>query len=243
MTGADADAEEEREESGKQGSVFVAIDDAGLSLKPRAERAISRLALAESKGRKFRYLLQTCLLYTAFIAYRAYRGFFVILPAVFRSVYERLERAVETAPFDDSSSPSAAVAAKGAADDDINPDTGKVRWRTRITVSVLASIVTASYVVGGAARVLGRFVSSLAETSSVPESFQAAANQQEVNESKILRRLSIRGETSDDQGKGGGGRRVNGTSQDADEQQPGSDDSNDDATSGGGGGKYSDLAP
>jgi hypothetical protein len=243
MTGADSDGEEEGRKPSS--SLFVAIDDAGLSLKPRAEQAISRLALAESKGRKLRYLLQTCLLYTAFIVYRAYRGFFVILPAVFRSVYVRLERAVEAAPFEDSSSASSSAAASLDDDsDDINPETGKVRWRTRVTVSVLASIVTASYVLGGAARVLGRFVSSLAETSSVPESFQAAAAQQEVNESKILRRLSV----GDEGDKGMGERRglVNGTHQDSadDEQRPNtSGDDSDDATSEGSGGRYSDLAP
>jgi hypothetical protein len=99
-------------------------------------------------------------------------------------------------------------------------------------------------VVGGAARVLGRFVSSLAETSSVPESFQAAAAQQEVNESKILRRLSVGDEG--DKGMGGRRGRVNGTRQDSadDEQRPNtSGDDGDDATSGGSGRRYSDLAP
>lgn len=237
MTGADSNGEEEG--SGRS-SLLVAIDDAGLSLKPRAEKAIAKLALAESRGRKLKYLLQTCLLYAAFILYRAYRGLFVILPAVFRSVYERLERAVEAAPFDDGSSSTASkTTASGAAavvDDDINPATGKVRWRTRITVSVLASIVTASYVVGGAARVAARFVSSLAQTSSVPESFQAAAREQEGNEGKILRRLAI----SVADGSGGSSR-VNGTTQNGDSDKPDiSSSSDDEATSGG---RYSDLAP
>lgn len=212
MTGIDSD--------GEKRSLLATIDDAGLSLKPRAETAIAKLALAETRGRKVKFLVQTCLLYTGFILYRAYRGFFVILPAVFRKVYQTLERAVDSAPFDNGDVPSTSVSRKSDNDenDDINPETGKVRWRTRVTVSILASIVTASYVVGGAIRVASRFTRNLLSTSNVSESLQAAAEEQEENETKIMRRLTINFETN--------GGKINGTT---------NDDKSD--------GKFSDLAP
>jgi hypothetical protein len=246
LTGIDSSGEDESGgdksiEKGRSASVVAkkslleAIDDAGLSLKPRAEKAVAKLALAESRGRKLRYLIQTCLLYLGFITYRAYRGFFVILPAVFRRVYERLERAVDGAPFDgDGNSEAGDADAFGAAAAalDADPATGQVRWRTRVTVSVLAFIVTASYVVGGAIRVAARFASSLLKTSDVSESLQAAAREQEENESKILRRLTIAvNNASLDAGK------VNGTTSRGSSRDSADDERPDGST------RYSDLAP
>jgi len=168
-------------------SLFRALDQFGLSLKPRAVKAGAKVARSDKKFTKFVYLLQSCMFYSLFILYRGYRGFFVILPAVFREVYRKLETAVDDRPFLDDDDDKNDGGGSIVADDDINPATGKVRWRTRVTVSVLASIVTVSYVLGGAIRVLSRLFTSLIQTSNVSGSFAAAAMEQEANESKILR--------------------------------------------------------
>jgi hypothetical protein len=233
---SDAGSKERRSTS--KSSLLAAIDDAGLSLKPRAEKAVARLALSQSRGRKAGYLVQSSLLYVGFILYRAYRGFFVILPEVFRRVYDRLERAVDAAPFDDSGKSKSSSNAQSSAED-VDPETGRVRWRTRLTVSVLASIVTTSYVVGGAVRVGARFVSSLLGTSSVSESFRAAAVEQEDNESKILRKLSI---PVDVGGGTYGGAKINGTVNDGSNRE-GDGEDNGDTKPDSSNSKFSDLAP
>lgn len=84
--------------------------------------------------------------------------------------------------------------------DDVNPKTGKLRLRTVATVSILASIVTLSYTLTGALRVLGSFVRSMTKTSSPSTSFLAAADEMETNESKIMsltKRKRVNGEALD----------------------------------------------
>jgi hypothetical protein len=159
-------------------SLFQVIDEAGLSLKPKAYRASEQASRASRQSEKLLYLIKTSLFYTMFIIYRGYRGIFVILPAVFQQVYQKLEAAVES-PFPDSNG--------GIGSDDINPATGRVRWRTRITVSILASFVTLSYVVQGGMRVALKFFKNLTKTSDVSGSFAAAAMEQEANEQNLVR--------------------------------------------------------
>jgi len=174
-------------------TMFAKIDEVGLSLKPKAVKASANMGLAESTSGKVLYLLQTCALYALFILYRAYRGFFVILPAVFKEVAAKMETAIEF-PFsdededeDDTTTTTTAVVTKP----DVNPETGRLRWRTRITVWVLASFVTATYVAAGAVRVASKFVRNLVGTKGdVPASFAAAAMEQEHNEDQILRRVA-----------------------------------------------------
>jgi hypothetical protein len=152
------------------------IDDAGMSLKPKAMEAKEKLTNLRKPSKKLRYTLQSCALFALFILYRAYRGFFVILPAVFREVYKTMEKTVES-PFSDLEEP---------VDLDVNPKTGKLRLRTAVTVSILAGIVTLSYTITGAFRVLASFVRTISKTSSPSLSFLAAANEMETNESKII---------------------------------------------------------
>ncbi|GKY91571.1 hypothetical protein MPSEU_000129000 [Mayamaea pseudoterrestris] len=158
-----------------QQSILQVIDRAGLSLKPKAYRASEQANLADKRSKKALFLAKTCLYYTMFIFYRAYRGIFVILPVVFRQVYQKLGNAVES-PFIDS-----------VGKDDVNPATGRVRLRTRITVSILASLVTLSYVIQGAFRVIMMFFRNLSKTSDVSGSFAAAAMEQEANERNLQR--------------------------------------------------------
>jgi hypothetical protein len=166
----------------KSRTILQTLDEAGQSLKPRAIKASAKASLMEKKGKKILYVLETCGLYSLFILYRAYRGFFVLLPAVFREVYTRMSTAVNS-PFESTDLEDSGDGYR----QDINPETGKLRWRTRLTVSFLAMIVTGSYVLGGAFRVLTMFVRTITQTSSVSGSFAAAADEQESNEDKIMR--------------------------------------------------------
>ena len=153
-------------------SLFQKLDYFGQSLKPRAVEKKGELAHASTRTKKLWLGTQTCALFMGFMLYRAYRGFFVLLPAVFREVYSKMETL--DSPFVDEPGQM-----------DINPETGKIRWRTRITVSVLAAMVTMTYVVGGMANVLAKFVKSLTQTSSPTLSFEAAANETQKYEVKI----------------------------------------------------------
>jgi hypothetical protein len=153
-------------------SLLKLVDEAGQGLKPKAVKANAKAMLTDARGQKLIYVLQSCLLFSLFIVYRAYRGIFVILPAVFRQVYQKMENIVDR-PFDDDSSVSAPK----------EPST----LRTRITVSLVAGVVTISYVVAGAVGVLFKFIRTMTATSDVSGSFAAAADEQEQNEDKISR--------------------------------------------------------
>ena len=106
----------------------------------------------------------------------------MILPAVFRSVYDTLEqsRAVDYAGlFNDADGDAS------NEKNDINPATGKVRWRTRITVSLLASLITLSYTISGAWRVFQKFVGAGASNFNMEKSLEVAADEVMRNEKKI----------------------------------------------------------
>ena len=131
------------------GSIWIKLNEAGMTLKPKAIAAKEKTESATSTAdQKLRYALQSSILYTLFIVYRAFRGFCVILPAVFNEVRRKLQIAVEQPLLD------AGLAVK----DDIDPKTGKVRLRTSMTVNFLASLVTIKYVVTGLFRVMGKFL-------------------------------------------------------------------------------------
>jgi hypothetical protein len=166
---------------------WQAIDDVGLDLKPRAARANAKAALAESKARKVRYLAQSCALYALFILYRAYRGFFVIIPIVFRETFRKLETAVEEDPFGDAEEETSSSSA--SALNETSSENVTFRWRTRITISALAAVLTASYVLGGAIRVMTKLIRSLFQGSNLVRSFSDAADTQERNEERILKRV------------------------------------------------------
>lgn len=143
--------------------LWAAIDEVGQGFKPRAVASSSKLAMAESKPLKLRYLLQTCAFFTLYTIYRGYRGFFVILPAVYREVVRKLQNAF-------------------ADDVEINGNDSAVDppgWQTRLTVRILAALVTAFYVCGGFLRIVKRFVQTLVE-GRVTDSFAAAAEEQEA---------------------------------------------------------------
>lgn len=164
----------------KNEGLLKKLDKYGQSLKPKAQQVEQKSMEATCMGiNKVGLKLKACLFYSLYMGYRGYRGFFVILPAVFREVFRRLETSVDFRVLDDNEDYNGEV--------DINPETGKMRWRTRITVSILAGIVTFSYVIGGLARVLMKFFRTIVKTSSLSGSFLAAADEVEGNEGRIMR--------------------------------------------------------
>lgn len=162
------------EAAAKEGTFLQTFDRFGLALKPKASQASAKSLVTEGKGRKFLYSAQSGVLYTLFILYRAYRGFFVILPAVFRQVFANLKNVVED-PFGVEGDNSQSI-----AKDNNHKSTPEVLgMRIKVTVGVLAAVLTITYVVTGGIRVLAKFLKGLG-TSDGP--FAAAAEEQEVNE-------------------------------------------------------------
>lgn len=103
--------------------------------------------------------VQANILWILYIIYRGYRGFFVILPAVFREVYRQLEES------------DLVVDVYGDEEEDekdyaVNDQQEKepMRLRTRITISVLSGILTLSYVVSGLMLVLGEMFAVFVRT-------------------------------------------------------------------------------
>jgi hypothetical protein len=155
-------------------SLAVAVNDLAQSLKPEAQKAKAKSAEATQKSKKIMYSLKSYCCYMLFILYRAYRGAFVLSPAVFRRVYAKLEDAIDSDLVNDNEIETYSS--------DTSP---KVSWRTRVTVSVLAGIVTFSYFLGGALRVVGKFFRTMANTTSAFKSFEAAADELVDSEGRV----------------------------------------------------------
>lgn len=142
--------------SSSSASFLQTIDKLGMKLKPMAVAAHNKstdIKLTNVNGdteggmvKSTLYSIKSNILWMLYIIYRGYRGFFVILPAVFKEVFRQLEESnVAMDAFGDDTSQAT------------NSEQQPMRLRTRITVSVLSAILTLSYVVSGALRVLGKF--------------------------------------------------------------------------------------
>lgn len=145
------------------------LNQAGLNLKSQAAESNAKATLAEVRRQRYRYLIQSCLLYTLFVFYRAFRGCFVLLPAVFQETVRKLETVVDNDPFNDGTKEATPT------------------WRTKITVSLLATLITLSYALGGALRVFTKAIR--ASNVGIIESFREAAKEQERNEDSLDNRL------------------------------------------------------
>ena len=123
-------------------SIFARFNTFGLSLKDRSRRQRDALKGANLllKLPRGAYVAALSL---AFVAYRAYRGFFVVLPAVYGEVYaQALAQATEEH-----------VSIRGVeVADDIDPKTGKLRMRSRVVMNVGALAFMGALMVGGAVR-------------------------------------------------------------------------------------------
>ena len=123
-------------------SLFARFNTFGLSLKDRSRRQREALKGANLLLKLPRGMYVAALS-LAFLAYRAYRGFFVVLPAVYGEVYaQALAQATEEH-----------VSIRGVeVADDIDPKTGKLRLRSRVVMNVGALAFMGALMVGGAVR-------------------------------------------------------------------------------------------
>ena len=123
-------------------SLFARFNTFGLSLKDRSRRQREALKGA-NLIMKLPRGVYVAALSLAFVAYRAYRGFFVVLPAVYGEVYaQALAQATEEH-----------VSIRGVeVADDIDPKTGKLRMRSRVVMNVGALAFMGALMVGGAVR-------------------------------------------------------------------------------------------
>merc|ERR1712238_102408 len=107
------------------------------------------------------------------IIYRSYRGFFVLLPITVRQVYKKMNDVMNTENLSMLESNN---------------------WRTKLTVSMLTSVVTISYIFGGALEMITKFFQTITKTSNVTKSFEAAADEMVNFEGRISRVGKINGE-------------------------------------------------
>ena len=133
-------------------SIFARLNNFGLSLKDRSRRQRDALQGANLLMKLPRGVYVAALS-LAFVGYRAYRGFFVVLPAVYGEVYaQALAQATEEH-----------VSIRGVeVADDIDPTTGKLRMRSRVVMNVGALAFMGALVVGGAVRAPFRIAAACA---------------------------------------------------------------------------------
>ena len=196
-------------------SFLSSIDNLGMKLKPWAvlahEKSLTYSAnnnnnddnvngiekkspflIRYDKFKSITYSLKSSLLWMTYIVYRGYRGFFVILPAVFKEVYRQLDESSLVIDVYGDDNDNDEVQEKSA-----QQEQEPIRWRTRITISVLSAMLTLSYVVSGALRVLGSFIKSFTNTLSVESSLEAAADEVAINEDKLRNKLGDDDENKD----------------------------------------------
>ena len=199
--GAEVSTETSPGDNVESSSFLRAVDEFGMSLKPRALQAYEKSLTFDanatsissapessvvngdqvtSRVESLLYRAKANMMWMLYIGYRGYRGFFVILPAVFKEVYRQLEESdLVLDAYEDEG-------AQNGADDPSEVDQ-PMRLRTRLTISVLSMILTASYVVSGLMRVFGMFVKTFTRTTSVESSLEAAADEVVSNEDKLRR--------------------------------------------------------
>jgi hypothetical protein len=178
------------------------INDIGQNFKPLAEKATARGYQANTQTKKILYAVQACTCYMLFILYRAYRGLFVLVPAVFRQVYRKMELAMNSDltlqddDDDDNKEEENVFVVGDVVTTEITTTHEKVSWRTKLTVSVLASVVTMSYVLGAAVKMMTKFVRTVSKSRSIPKSFEAAADELLTYEDRVSRIGKINGDTN-----------------------------------------------
>jgi hypothetical protein len=159
-------------------SLLTLLNEVGEKFKTMAQKSTANGIKSKNQSTKILYAANACLYYTLFIIYRTYRGFFVLLPATVRQVYHQMEVVMNTGNLD----------MIDENDDDTTTDTVKKNsWRTKITVSLLTSVVTVSYICGGVLKLVSKFVRTMFQTSNVTKSFEAAADEMGNFEGRISR--------------------------------------------------------
>ena len=122
-------------------SLFARLNNFGLSLKDRSRRQREALQGANLLMKLPRGVYVAALS-LAFVGYRAYRGFFVVLPAVFSAVRARVREGW--------------VEVEEAATADVDPATGELKKRSAILINIGAALVVAAYMVEGVCTLLVR---------------------------------------------------------------------------------------
>jgi hypothetical protein len=157
-------------------SLLTLLNEVGEKFKTMAQKSTSKGIESKNQSTKILYAAKACLFYTLFIIYRTYRGLFVLLPATVRQVYHQMEVVMNTGNLD------------MIENDDTDTTTVKKNsWRTKITVSLLTSVVTISYICGGVLKLVSKFVRTMFKTSNVTKSFEAAADEMGNFEGRISR--------------------------------------------------------
>ena len=70
---------------------------------------------------------------------------------------------------------------------DVNQETGKLQWRTKFNVGLLAAVLCASFIVAGAMHVAAAFGQEVKRSRSLVDSLLVAVEKQEENETKMQR--------------------------------------------------------
>lgn len=151
------------------------IDRIGESFKPKAKQATVLAKAAVERGPIVKQTLKAVGFYLVYFLYKALRGIVAILPPVYAQLYAKFSNVVEY-PFEDR------IMMR-----DNDPETGKLRWRTRFNVGILSIVLSASYVAAGATRVVSTFATTARKTRSLLDSVAAAVEKQEENEVKMKR--------------------------------------------------------
>ena len=88
------------------------------------------------------YLVKYAAFFGLFVLYRAYRGFFVLVPAVFQEVQDKLR--------------DGRIEAQNELNADVNPETGKLYARSALLISIGAGLVRVQSAIATALRALLR---------------------------------------------------------------------------------------
>ena len=100
------------------------INELGLSLKAKGVQQRDKFVAAGAIPAKAKHLVGAGLLFGVFVCYRVYRGFFVLLPAVFGEVRDKVRTE---------------MLKKYGADADLDPKTGALRRKTAALVNAAFS--------------------------------------------------------------------------------------------------------
>ena len=171
-------------------SLVTLLNDIGNNFKSMAVTATTKGTASSEQSMKILCAIKACLYYTLFILYRSYRGFFVLLPATIRRVYQQMNT-VMTNNSDTSNLSMVAEDENEKGEDGTTKMTPAAAtpptWKTKVTVSLLTVVVTSSYLVGGVLQMATQFIRTIAHTSNVSKSFEAAADEMVDYEARISR--------------------------------------------------------
>lgn len=167
-------------------SLLVLMNEIGNNFKVMAQKSTADGYESEDQYKKILFATKACIFYTLFIIYRSYRGLFVLMPATFRQVYQNMEAAMKTGNL--------SMEEVGMTENGEDVTQSSPKWRTKITVSILTTVIAISYVVGGIIKMTSKFFRTIAKTSDVPKSFGAAADEVMNFEGRISRVGKVNGE-------------------------------------------------